>query len=149
VCLVPRVLALNAALAQSQSVVTRIDQNDPSVTCSGNWYSNSNARNTGGAAALTKAKGARAMITFIGSGIRRIGVVDEWAGLATVYLDGAMTAVDTYGGPASWPSLWMAPFSAASEASIGGRPCSIEATGTRSQSSKASWVWVDAFDVVQ
>jgi len=143
VCLVPLVLALNAALAQGQSVVTRVDQNDPSVTYSGNWYSNSNARNTGGAAALTNAKGARATITFIGSGISWIGVVDEWAGLATVYLDGAMTAVDTYGTFTRYQQVLFA----ARGLSGGPHTLSIEITHERDASTSGSWVWIDGFDI--
>ena len=87
---------LNAAPGLTQGSITRIEQNDPSVAYSGNWYSNSNAANTGGLAALTNTRGARATITFNGTGISWIGVLDGWAGLATVYLDGQMKVINTY-----------------------------------------------------
>src|SRR5437870_12846028 len=75
------------SLAQVNGV-TRVEQDDPSVTYSGNWYSNATPANSGGSAALTNTGGARATITFTGTGITWVGVVDGWSGLATVYLDG-------------------------------------------------------------
>src|ERR1051325_5202953 len=85
---------LHAASARAQS--TRIEQNDPRVVFSGNWYTNTNAQDSGGLAALTNTKGARVSLTFTGTGVTWIGASDGWAGLGTVYLDGAMTVVDTY-----------------------------------------------------
>src|SRR5437773_6750449 len=73
---------------------TRVEQTDPSITYSGNWYSNESGLHSGGTAALTNARGARATITFTGTGISWIGVADAWSGFATVYLDGAMSIVD-------------------------------------------------------
>src|SRR5712691_4078956 len=93
--LLPALLALSVSSGLAQSI-TRVDQNDPSITYSGNWYSNTNSAHIGGVAALTNTKGARAQITFTGSGISWIGVMDGWAGLATVYLDGQMQVVNTY-----------------------------------------------------
>ena len=87
---------LSAAPVLAQGSTTRIEQNDPSVTYSGNWYSNNNAANTGVVAALTNTGGSRATITFNGTGISWIGVLDGWSGLATVYLDGQMKVIDTY-----------------------------------------------------
>src|SRR5438094_10574843 len=78
-----RVLRLSiflfVALAFSSSSIfaqTRIEQNDPAITYSGNWYTNDGAANTGGHAVLTNAKGARASIAFYGTGIRWKGHPD-------------------------------------------------------------------------
>ena len=43
---------------------TRIEQNDPAIVYSGNWYTNDGAANTGGHAVLTNTRGARASVTF-------------------------------------------------------------------------------------
>ena len=39
---------------------TRIEQDNPAITYSGNWYTNDGATNSGGRAALTNTRGARA-----------------------------------------------------------------------------------------
>ena len=83
------------AFAQGGSV-TRIEQNDPSITYSGNWYSNASSLHSGGDATLTNARGAMATITFTGTGITWIGVSDPWSGLANVYIDGRLQVIDSY-----------------------------------------------------
>jgi hypothetical protein len=123
--------------------MTRVEQNDPSIIYSGNWYSNSNSANTGGVAALTNAKGARAAMAFTGTGISWIGVVDGWAGLATVYLDGTMTVVDTYAAIARYQQVLYS----ARGLSPGPHTLSIEITHERGAGTEGSWVWIDAFDI--
>jgi hypothetical protein len=123
--------------------VTRVDQDDPSITYSGNWYSNSNAANTGGVAALTNTQGARATMTFVGTGVSWIGVTDAWAGLATVYLDGAMQVVDTYGNVTRYQQTLYT----ATGLSAGPHTISIEITHERDARRSGSWVWIDGFDV--
>ncbi len=141
--LIPVLLLLTSTHGLAQGSMTRVEQNDPSVTYSGNWYSNSNASNTGGVAALTNTKGARAAITFTGTGVSWIGVSDGWAGLATVYLDGAMKIVDTYGNPARYQT----PLFTARGLSAGPHTLSIEITHERGNNTEGSWVWIDAFDI--
>src|SRR5712691_9595593 len=91
-------LLLGAIVSDALGRDTRIEQNDPSISYSGSWYSNSNAVHSGGQAALTNTRGARATLSFTGTGISWIGVKDGWSGLATVSLDGSMTVVDSYSG---------------------------------------------------
>ena len=75
--LLPVVLAISASFCLAQTrPVTRIQENDPSIAYSGNWYTNSSSLNSGGGAALTNATGARAVVTFTGSAITWIGVGD-------------------------------------------------------------------------
>jgi hypothetical protein len=137
----PVLLLLGAASVLAQS--TRVEQNDPSVTYSGNWYSNSNASNTGGLAALTNTGGARATITFNGTGISWIGVVDGWSGLATVYLDGQMKVIDTYGAVTRYQQVVYS----ARGLSAGPHTLAIEVTHERGNNTQGSWVWIDAFEV--
>jgi len=134
-------LFLRVPLVGAQT--TRIEQNDAGVTYSGNWYSNSNAANTGGVAMLTNAKGARASVSFTGTGISWIGVADGWSGLATVYLDGVMKVVDTY----SNPTRYQQPLFLATGLSPGPHTLSIEITHERDSNTEGSWVWIDAFDI--
>jgi hypothetical protein len=88
--------------------------------------------------------GARATITFTGTGIRWLAYRDQWSGIANVYLDGALAAtVDTYVN---------GDFPQSDGYELIGLPpakhtLSIEVTGTHSAHSHGAWVWVDAFDV--
>jgi hypothetical protein len=130
----------SVASASAQSGLTRIEQNDPSIVYSGNWYSNASGAHSNGLAALTNTRGARATLTFTGTGISWLGVKDGWAGLANVYLDGKMVVVDTYGGGAYQQALF-----AAQGLSSGPHTLSIEVTHERGNRTEGSWVWIDAF----
>jgi hypothetical protein len=141
--LLPVSLALGVSLAFAQGGVTRVDNTDRSITYSGNWYSNSNSAHIGGVAALTNTGGSRATITFTGTGITWIGVADGWAGLATVYLDGNMKIVDTYGNPTRYQQALYT----ARGLSNGTHTLSIEITHERDGNTQGSWVWIDAFDI--
>jgi hypothetical protein len=140
--IVPVLLALTVSSGVAQSI-TRVEQNDPSITYSGNWYSNSNSAHTGGIAALTNTRGARAQITFTGTAITWIGVADGWAGLATVYLDGTQKVVDLYGAV----TRYQQPIYTARALSAGPHTLSIEITHERDANTQGSWVWIDAFDI--
>jgi hypothetical protein len=126
----------------ASAAITRVEQNDKSIVYSGNWYSNENGSNSGGTAALTNTRGARVSITFTGTGIAWIGVSDAWAGLATVYLDGAMKIIDSYG-----KGGYQQPLFRASGLAPGPHTLSIEVTHERGPGTDGSWVWIDAFDI--
>jgi hypothetical protein len=136
-------LVLSAAQVLAQGSTTRIEQNDPSVTYSGNWYSNNNASNTGGVAALTNTGGSRATITFNGTGISWIGVLDGWSGLATVYLDGQMKVIDTYAAVTRYQQV----IYSARGLSAGPHTLAIEVTHERGTNTQGSWIWIDAFEI--
>jgi hypothetical protein len=141
-----RILIVFSALAATSSTAfaqTRIEQNDPAIVYSGNWYTNDSAANTGGHAVLTNAKGARASITFNGTGIAWIGVADAYAGLATVYLDGSMQVINTYNPISQYQRVLFQ----AGGLAPGLHTLSIEVTHERGPGTDGSWVWVDAFDI--
>ena len=122
---------------------TRLEQDDRSVAYSGNWYVNEGADHSAGKAALTNARGARATVTFEGTGIRWIGLMDGWSGLATASLDGSMTLVNNYAATAAYQHVVY---------SVTGLPkgphtLSIEVMHERGEGTDGSWVWIDAFDV--
>jgi alpha-galactosidase len=141
--LLPVLFALSAPLAQAQGSMTRVEQNDPAVVYSGNWYSNSTASNSGGSAALTNTNGSRVTLTFNGTGIDWIGVTDGWSGLGTVFLDGTMKIVDTYGSPTRYQQRLFS----ARGLSSGPHTLAIEITHERGNNTQGSWVWIDAFDI--
>jgi hypothetical protein len=141
--LVPFLLALGTTVGSAQSN-TRIEQNDPSVVYSGNWYSNSSSNNTGALAALTNTRGARLSLSFTGSGINWIGTSDRWSGIATVYVDGKMTLVNTYSASDRSQQVLFGAHGLGS----GPHTISIEVMHERGPSTEGSWVWVDAFEIV-
>src|SRR5258708_1028333 len=96
-CYYALVACLGTSLVGQAANVTRVEQNDPSITYTGTWYSNGAAANSGGSAALTNSLNAQAVISFTGSGITWIGVRDPYEGEATVFLDGVQSTVDTWG----------------------------------------------------
>jgi len=137
------VLSALAVRPSPSAAQTRIEQDNPAIIYSGNWYSNDAATNSGGRAALTNTRGARASITFEGTGITWIGVADAYAGLATVYLDGSMQVINTY----NTISQYQKPLFSARGLAPGTHTFSIEVTHERGPGTDGSWVWIDAFDI--
>ena len=137
-------IAACVSLSQAQTgTTTRIEETDKSITYSGNWYTNGNSLNSGGGAGLTNSIGATAVVTFSGTGVTWIGVLDPWAGMATVYLDGTRNTVDTYAGS----TLYQQPLFTVRGLANGPHALSIEVTHMRDANGLGSWVWIDAFDV--
>ena len=144
--LLPVVLAISTSFCLAQTrPVTRIQEDDPSIAYSGNWYTNRSPLNAGGSAALTNATGARAVVTFTGSAITWIGVGDRWNGLATVTLDGLTRKVDSWAETTRYQTVLFT----VSGLSIGPHKLSIEINHERGPNGEGSWVWLDAFDVMQ
>ena len=141
--LFPLLIAFSVSPAPAEGSVTRIEQNDPSITYSGNWYSNSSSEHSGGEATLTNARGARATITFTGTGITWIGVADPWSGLANVYIDGKLQVIDSYADTGKYQQALFT----VRGLSSGPHRFSIEITHERGPHTDGSWVWIDAFDI--
>jgi hypothetical protein len=69
----------------------RVEQNDASVAYTGTWHTMQSATVSGGSVAYSGVEGARATITFVGTGIRWISYGCQCApGRARVYLDGVL-----------------------------------------------------------
>jgi hypothetical protein len=122
-----------------------VEENNPALIFTGRWYAHAGPDHSGGGAVLATDAGSRATITFNGTGVSWDAYRDEWSGVARVYVDGELKAtVDNYLSPSQAHAV---PYS------IDGLPAgthtfTVEATGTRNESAKGSWVWLDAFDVV-
>jgi uncharacterized protein (TIGR03437 family) len=121
--------------------VTRIKQNDPSIAYSGTWYTNNSPSNNGGVAALTNFKGATAVLSFNGTGITWVGVLDPGNGIAYVYLDGQMSTIDCYGPSTQYQQQMFA----AHGLTAGAHTFSIEVPHVRDANGSGSWVWIDSF----
>ena len=128
------------AAGESQATTT-IKQNSSSITYSGTWYSNNSPSNSSGSAALTNFKGATAVLSFNGTGITWIGVLDPGNGIAYVYLDGQMTTVDCYGASTQYQQQMFA----AHNLAPGQHTFSIEVPHVRDANGSGSWVWIDSF----
>jgi alpha-amylase len=122
---------------------TRILENDPSITYTGMWYTNQESPNIGGQSYLTNAKGAEAMLSFTGTGITWIGVLDPYSGMANVYLDGTLYVVDTYGSSTQYQQ----PLFAVHGLAPGPHTLSINVLHQRDDQTSGSWIWINAFDI--
>jgi trimeric autotransporter adhesin len=131
-----------ACMGQPQGV-TRIMYNDPSVTYTGAWYLNHETPNIGGSATLTNSKGATAALSFTGTGITWIGVLDQYSGLAQVYLDGTPNTVDTYGANTQYGQ----PLFSVHGLAAGTHTLSIQVLHQRDGLTSGSWIWINAFDI--
>lgn len=131
-----------ASVAQS---VTRFEQNDPRITYTGTWYSNTNSLESGGATTLTNLKGSQAVVVFNGTGITWIGESDGYSGLCYVTLDGVQSLVDTSN--AASATYYQYPQFTAQNLAPGLHRLTIEVIHQRDSTTQGSWVWVDAFDI--
>ena len=129
--------------ASAQAGTTTILENDPSITYTGTWYTNYETPNIGGMAYLTNFKGATATLSFTGTGITWIGVLDPYSGIAQLYLDGTPNTVDTYG-PAT---LYQQPLFSVHGLAPGTHTLSIEVLHRRDGDTSGSWIWINAFDI--
>jgi hypothetical protein len=138
--------SLAPAYAGSSSPIrVRFEQDHPSVSPSGPWFTLSQPPHSGGTVALSMQAGAWATFTFGGTGVRWLGYRDEWAGIARVYLDGALrSTVDTFASP----SLAQATLFSAADLAPGTHALRIEVTGTHNPQSAGNWLWVDGFEAV-
>src|ERR1700680_1207577 len=137
------VSALFFLAAAAEADTTRILENDPSITYTGTWYTNYESPKLGGEAYLTNAKGAAATLSFKGTGITWVGVLDPYSGLAQVYLDGTPNTVDTYGPNTQYQQ----PLFTVHGLAPGTHTLSIQALHQRDGETRGSWIWINAFDI--
>ena len=123
----------------------RIENTDSRVALAGTWYLKTSTNHSGGSTHMAMDAGASASLTFQGTGVSWIGHRDAWAGIARVYIDGALRqTVDTY---AASDQHRVVLFSV-TDLPAGSHTIRVEVAGTRRPESGGNWVWVDAFDVV-
>ena len=121
---------------------TRIEDTDPAVSYTGTWVHGTDSRATGGTFAEANLAGAVATLSFTGTEVRWLSLLNSNNGIARLSLDGTLLGeVDTY---ASSPAGTV--FTAAG-LTRGPHTLTIEVTGTKNQASTDTWVIIDAFDV--
>jgi hypothetical protein len=123
----------------------RVEEHEAPVwrTCA--WYPGQVDANSGGSATLAMDPGAIAFFPFTGTGISWIGYRDPWSGVAHVYVDGVHKAtVDTFASSAQAQAVLFS----VTDLPPGHHYLVVQATGERNVRAQASWVWVDAFDVL-
>src|SRR5262245_41926834 len=126
---------------------TRVEETNSAVVWSGTWRQNNSPSNSTGSARLSRTAGSRASFTCTGTDVTWIGHKDQWSGIARVSIDGALKAtVDTYA-PTSGAQAQVGLYTANGLPS-GTHTIAIEVTGTKGNSARAAWVWVDAFDYI-
>src|SRR5436853_2410228 len=69
---------------------SRIEDTEAVWTYIGTWEKNTSAPHSGGSAMVTSQAGARATITFQGTGVRWIAYRDTFCGIARVSVDGVL-----------------------------------------------------------
>jgi trimeric autotransporter adhesin len=130
-------------LTAQTATVTQILWTDPSIVYTGVWYTNSESPNIGGSSALTNDKGATATLSFTGTGITWIGVLDQYSGIAQLYLDGTPNTVDTYGAN----TLYQQPLFSVHGLAAGTHTLSIQVLHQRDGETDGSWIWINAFNI--
>jgi len=124
---------------------TRVEEGGAGVTRSaGHWYPNVNTQHSGGSAILAMDAGAWVQFSFSGVGARWIAYRDQWAGIARVYVDGALKGtLDTAGTGQAQQVMYTVDNLADANHTL-----RIEVTGSIGPASSAAWVWVDAFESI-
>src|SRR3984885_11746729 len=135
--------ALFLMAVSAKAGTTQILENSPSITYTGIWYQNYESPNIGSLAYLTNDKGATATLSFTGTGITWIGVLDPYSGIAQVYLDGTPNSVDTYGPT----TLYQQPLFSVHGLAPGTHTLSIEVLHQRDGETSGSWIWINAFNI--
>ena len=122
---------------------TRIEQNASSVSYTSQWSTDSATLWSGGSAIGTRAAGARATLSFIGTTATWVGVRGPDTGIARVYLDGTLQSeIDTFS-----PTEVEGEIFTAGNLAPARHTLTIEAAGDHGPGATDSLIFVDAVDV--
>ena len=140
--------SLTVTIANNNTALVRVEDSSADITYTPSGWMLGYTGGfgwSGGTAALGFVAGQRATFSFTGTGISWIGFRGPQAGIANVYLDGALAAtVDTY---APEVAVQAVVFTASNLAS-GTHTLTIDVTRTKNEASSDYYVVVDAFDVI-
>jgi len=125
--------------------VTRVQETDPSITYTAGWtQGNTSGMWSGRTAAVSAAAGAQATFLFTGTAVTWIGYRGPTAGIARVFLDGAVVAeVDAFL-TTDEPQAVVFTATGLADAS---HTLTIEVTGLKNPASTDTVIAVDAFEV--
>jgi len=128
------------------ATAVRIEEVESAWRYSGKWLLNCSAPHSKAWAMTTQEPGSRAILTFEGTRVTWIAYRDDWAGIARVYIDDVFQAeIDTHVVDAYLKQVVL--FTSAA-LTAGPHTFTVEATGSKASESHATWVWVDAADVI-
>jgi len=132
--------------------ITRLQETDPDIAYSGPgvipWEQGNTTRAfSAGIAALSSTAGARATLTFTGTGVTWIGAKGPQTGIANVFLDGALVAanVDTF---SPTGEQIQAPLFSVSGLTETSHTLAVEVTGQQNPASTGPLIVVDAFEII-
>jgi hypothetical protein len=128
------------------STGARIQETNPSISygATGWIMGNRDKAYSEATTAETSSAGARASVSFVGTGISWIGARGPETGIASVFLDGTYVADFDMYSPGEGPQH---PVYTARGLAAGTHTLTIEATGMRNTASQGTWILIDAFDV--
>jgi hypothetical protein len=122
---------------------TRVEQDSGVVQKTGQWFTNVNGTHSGGTAILALDAGTQVRFTFTGTAVRWIGLKDNWAGIAKVFIDGVLQGeIDTYATTTQVKTVLFE----TTGLTAGSHAITVETTGRKNAAAKSAWVWVDAFE---
>jgi Beta-propeller repeat len=122
---------------------TRVEQDSGAVQKTGQWFTNVNGTHSGGTAILALDAGTQVRFTFTGTAVRWIGLKDNWAGIAKVFIDGVLQGeIDTYATATQVKTVLFE----TTGLTAGSHAIAVETTGRKNAAAKSAWVWVDAFE---
>ena len=134
-------------MTTTSSTYIRVEQTSPSVSYNQTWDTTYSSIYSGGTSAIGWLQGDRVTFSFTGTSARWVGFNYWLGGIAKVYVDGVLqTEVDTFYFDAP---LYYQPQQVnytTPQLPNGPHTLTIEAAGTKSAKSNATWIWVDAFE---
>jgi hypothetical protein len=137
-----------ARITEAPNPNAAVEQDDPRIAYTGAWETVSSAEASGGSLARSAESGAKAVLTFDGTGIQLIGRRDASSGIVRVSLDQdpfrQNLGLDTYASPAEPRSLLVS-FSGLNQ---GQHTLVLEVAGAHGGRSAGSWVTIDGFSVL-
>ncbi|NLZ47525.1 MAG: hypothetical protein GX895_01850, partial [Clostridiales bacterium] len=125
-----------------QPYITRIEENNPNISYSGTWGSESSSQFSGGTE-IYAGSSASLSFTFTGTGIKLISTPYPNRGIARVTLDGTSYDVDLYG-----YMIYQAVVFEKTNLAYGTHSIKVEYTGRKNPNSSGTYIMIDAFDII-
>jgi hypothetical protein len=138
----------NFTVTAGAPVTTRFEENDSRIVkgpYQWSWPAGIDCRASGCGYLGTSAAGSTLQFNFTGTGISWIGIADSCSGMAKVDIDGAAQTVDAYRATGGG---WQKTLYTASGLPQGPHTFTLSVLGTKNPASCASFIYVDALDVV-
>jgi hypothetical protein len=139
--------AFDVALLSPVPRVSRVQETDPSIAYTSGWTPEDvSAFSSGGTATSSATAGAQATFTFTGTAVRWLGRRGPEAGIARVFLDGALVAeVDTF---LTFEEVQVV-LARIDGLAAGSHRLTIEVTGRKNAAARGAQIVVDAFEVTR